>query len=68
MGLNTCNILQALAILQLAIFHKLAKAKFVTESQPTDIKLTAQVNTKKSNTVFPQIFKINVLLAASNFT
>lgn len=35
MGLNTCNTLQVLAILQPAIFHQLAKANFVMESQPT---------------------------------
>lgn len=33
MGLNTCNILQALEIIQPAIFHKLAKANFILESQ-----------------------------------
>lgn len=33
MGLNTCNIRQALAILQPAIFHKLAKANFIMECQ-----------------------------------
>lgn len=33
MGLNACNILQTLAILQPAVFRKLAKANFIMESQ-----------------------------------
>lgn len=40
MGLKTSNIVQTLAILQAAIFHKLVKTTFIMESQSRGTELT----------------------------
>lgn len=52
--------------MQQAVFHKLAKANFVMESQSTGTQMAVKV--LKRNTVCSQMFKFNLILAVSNFT